>query len=92
MIDGLGRGAQPRMPSFASDAVAKPGIAPFTSAPAGKAVSGGSQIVRELAAKPPVDTARVEALRQAINAGNYKPDPDAIAAKMLSLQQGSRRA
>jgi flagellar biosynthesis anti-sigma factor FlgM len=41
-----------------------------------------------MAASPPVDTARVEALRLAIAAGTYKPDPEAIAAKMIALGTG----
>ena len=91
MIDGIGRGAPPRPTLVAGDAVAKTGIGRLTPAPTSKALPGGG-IVREMAARPPVDTARVDALRQAINSGNYRPDPNAIAAKMVSLEQGTRKA
>jgi negative regulator of flagellin synthesis FlgM len=40
---------------------------------------------REMAASPPVDSARVAALKAAINSGNYPINPDAIAAKMVEL-------
>jgi negative regulator of flagellin synthesis FlgM len=92
MIDGLGRGAPLRLPGAGADPAARTGAA-APSAPAGRAAgSGPGQIVRDMAAKPPVDSARVETLRLAIAAGTYKPDPDAIAARMIALEQGSRRA
>lgn len=46
--------------------------------------------VKTLAASPPVDVAHVAKLRSAINAGSYRVDPQAIAAKMLLLDRGSR--
>lgn len=33
---------------------------------------------------PPIDTDRVAALRAAIRAGSYKPDPAAIADRMIA--------
>ena len=44
-----------------------------------------------MAASPPVDSARVEALRLAIAAGSYTPDAEAIAGAMLRLEAGSGR-
>lgn len=42
---------------------------------------------RELSAAPAVDTARVEAVRQSLQDGSYKIDADAIASRMLELDQ-----
>jgi negative regulator of flagellin synthesis FlgM len=45
-----------------------------------------SRLVRDLAAAPPVDSAKVSALRAAIASGAYTVDADAIAAKMIALE------
>lgn len=52
------------------------------------AASAGAGLVADLAKAPPVDAARVAALKAAIDAGTYRIDPDAIAAAMLKLDQG----
>jgi flagellar biosynthesis anti-sigma factor FlgM len=44
--------------------------------------------VAELAKAPPVDGARVAALREAIAQGRYVIDPGAIADAMLRLEGG----
>lgn len=91
MIDGLGRAALQRLAVFGNDAPGRTvAAAPATSAPRAASSKAG-QLVREMAATPPVDSARVGALRQAIAAGNYKPDPQAIAGAMLRLEAGSGR-
>lgn len=54
------------------------------------ATSSLSRIARDLSASPPVDTARVLALRTAIAAGTYRADPDAIATKMLALESPAK--
>ncbi|GGE02256.1 hypothetical protein GCM10011529_05840 [Polymorphobacter glacialis] len=60
---------------------------------AGQAVGQAlGRIVKDLAASPPVDMARVDALRNAIATGAYKPDPDAIAGKMMALETLPRKA
>lgn len=41
----------------------------------------------QLAQLPDVDQARVEAIRQRIESGGYKPDPARIAQKLLRLEQ-----
>lgn len=46
-------------------------------------VSEGRDVVRRMAAEPPVDTQRVKDLRDAIAAGGYRIDPDRIADAML---------
>ena len=93
MIDGIGRSGPQRPPVTGSDSVAKPADlrnrmevrSPKAAVPA--QISG---IARDLAASPPVDAARVAALRSAIAGGTYKPDPDRIAAAMIRLEAGSR--
>lgn len=93
MIDGIGRSGPQRPPVTAGDGVAKPADlrsrmevrSPKAAVPA--QISG---IARDLAASPPVDAARVAALRSAIAGGTYKPDPDRIAAAMIRLETGSR--
>lgn|SRR5690606_30185849 len=48
--------------------------------------AAGLQVLqRELASAPAVDPARVQAVREALEAGTYKVDPDAIASRMLAL-------
>ena len=98
VIDGVGRPQGPRPIAANGDAttrsmvevarsteVARPadGVAP--AAP-DAAVSSLARIAKELAASPPVDTARVEALRLAIASGDYRPDPERIAAAMIALE------
>ncbi|KAB7648235.1 flagellar biosynthesis anti-sigma factor FlgM [Polymorphobacter fuscus] len=93
MIDGIGRGQLPRLLAQGMEATprgpmavepAATGPRPATKAPAGA-------VVRAMAASPPVDSARVEVLRNAIAAGTYKPDPAAIAARMIALESGGGR-
>jgi len=40
---------------------------------------------RELSAAPAIDTARVQAVREALENGSYQINPDAIAKRMLDL-------
>jgi negative regulator of flagellin synthesis FlgM len=91
MIDGLGRAGLQRLAVFTNDAPGRAAATtPAVSTPRVAAGKAG-QLVREMAVTPPVDSARVGALRQAIAAGSYKPDPQAIAAAMLRLESGSGR-
>lgn len=46
-----------------------------------------SGIAAEAAAQPPVDSARVAALRAQVQSGGYKIDPEAIADRMLTMKQ-----
>lgn len=91
VIDGVGRAQPPRPVAVAGEAVARaPAAARSGDAgavvPQEAAVSNLTRLARELAASPPVDGARVEALRLAIASGDYKPDPDRIAAAMIALE------
>ena len=91
MIDGIGRSGPQRLPVASGDGVARTtelrgGLAVKSpKAPATAQISG---VARDLAASPPVDAARVAALRAAIAGGAYKPDPERIAAAMIRLESG----
>ncbi|WCE03756.1 flagellar biosynthesis anti-sigma factor FlgM [Pseudoxanthomonas sp. JBR18] len=49
--------------------------------------SGLQTLQRELSTAPAVDSSRVEAVRQSLQDGSYKINPDAIASRMLELDQ-----
>lgn len=49
------------------------------------ALSGAAASVRDLAAAPPVNEAKVASLKAAIAAGTYTLDPQAVADKMIAL-------
>ncbi|WP_425249584.1 flagellar biosynthesis anti-sigma factor FlgM [Enterobacter hormaechei] len=44
-------------------------------------------IERELATAPAIDAQRVAAVRESLQNGTYKINPDAIASRMLELDQ-----
>lgn len=44
-------------------------------------------VQRELSAAPAIDQARVQAVRESLENGSYKINPDAIASRMLGLDQ-----
>lgn len=67
-----------------------PPVAAVEPVKTGAALSALATTVKTLAGAPPVDAARVASLRAAITAGRYSIDPQAIAAKMLFLDRGSR--
>lgn len=54
-------------------------------------VSEGRDAVRRMAAEPPVDSARVSDLREAIASGRYRVDPERIADAMLRSEPGLLR-
>ena len=58
----------------------------------GRSQGGGAltraALVKDMAASPPVDSARVAALQAEIAAGRYRIDADAIAGAMLALDRG----
>lgn len=47
--------------------------------------AGLQALQRQLATAPAVDVERVQAVREALASGNYRVDPEAIAARMLEL-------
>jgi flagellar biosynthesis anti-sigma factor FlgM len=102
MIDGIGRAQAPRAVAPASEAPAKASAADGAARPgnalpvadpsvaAAAALAAASPnltgLARELAAAPPVDSAKVAMLRDAIVRGDYRPDPGRIAAAMIALE------
>lgn len=49
--------------------------------------TGLQALQRELSAAPAIDTAKVEAVRQSLQDGSYRINADAIASRMLDLDQ-----
>jgi negative regulator of flagellin synthesis FlgM len=93
VIDSVGKAQPPRPASAVGEAMsrsARPlgeaGAVVAASAVQGPASSSLAQVAKNLAASPPVDTARVEQLRAAIISGDYRADPARIAEKMIALE------
>jgi negative regulator of flagellin synthesis FlgM len=104
MIDGFGRNQPPRLQSLPGTMSNRPTPAAGTlqtAAPAAARSAVGSQsggsavqlrdVARSMAAKPPVDAAKVAELRAAMISGRYRVDPEAIAARMIAFDRGSGR-
>jgi negative regulator of flagellin synthesis FlgM len=95
VIDGVGRAQAPRPVANVGETPGRT-AAVATNSRAGETAAGAAvqapatsnlaRIASELAASPPVDTARVDALRTAIASGAYRPDPAKIAEKMIALE------
>ena len=62
-----------------------PAAAPVARAAPPLGLSDTAVAARALAAEPPVDTSRVADLKARIADGSYRPDPQAIATKMIAL-------
>ncbi len=102
VIDGVNRYGGPlSVAADAADAAGRTGPAPRAgSAPAARAAampqapapSNLARIARDLAAAPPVDSAKVERLRAAIISGDYRPDPAKIAERMVALESAPSRS
>jgi negative regulator of flagellin synthesis FlgM len=99
MIDGIGRAGAPRPVAAAAEAILRGAGRAGEALPA--AASGAAQapatsnlarIAKDLAASPPVDTAKVETLRNAIASGAYRPDPAKIAERMMALEAPAPKA
>ncbi len=86
MVDPIG----PR-PVKPSDAVARVTRAAPTRPSTGNVPrevesSSARIIARDMAARPPVDATRVDALRRSIAEGSYRIDPAAIADRLLAAK------
>jgi negative regulator of flagellin synthesis FlgM len=93
MIEGVGR-MQPVTPalgeaqsSASAGAVRDTGAKPALAAPV--ADMSLARLAAEMAAAPPVDSAKVAMLRGEIAAGSYRADPMAIAGAMIDQSQGA---
>lgn len=91
MIDGIGRNQPPQFASAANGSLGGPanGPAALNSKRNSVQMPELSGVAREFATAPPVDTARVSALRLAIGNGSYAVDPEAVAARMIAFYRGS---
>jgi negative regulator of flagellin synthesis FlgM len=84
MIDGVGKGGTGRIDLSRQEKGAS--VSPLRSD--GARAPGGavkSAVLELVAAGPPVDIAKVEAVRVAIRDGRYPVDPARIARRMLDL-------
>ncbi len=91
MINGVGSVSPTRIGQVKDDKVA-------AAAPAGAATTSGTNaatpsLVAALAeAGPPINSEKIEAIRQAIASGQYPIDAKAIAAKMIALDLPGTKA
>jgi len=93
MIDPVhaGGAAVTLRPASASLATAAAVAAVAASSPVKPAsLSTLAAEIKRLAEAPPIDAARVVALRSALQSGHYAADPQAIASAMIELDRGSR--
>jgi len=73
-------------PSVSPAAPARPVEAAASLRLTGEATSLQT-LQRELSSAPAIDAGRVQAVREALQNGSYKINPDAIASRMLELDQ-----
>jgi negative regulator of flagellin synthesis FlgM len=83
MIDGVGNGGPGRIDLARADTSGK--VAPVANAGARRSGGVESAVFELVSAGPPVDTARVAAIRSAIAEGRYPLDAGRIAGQMLAL-------
>lgn len=83
MINGIGPTGTGRIDTARTSGAPKPGAAPVRTA--GETPDVSNPVADLAASGPPVDSARIEAIRTAIAEGRYTIDPKAIADKMIAL-------
>ena len=91
MIDGIGKSGPARIDLNrstvgASSQAARPGQVSGR----GEASGAGAAVADLAAAGPPVDSAKVAAIRAAILEGRYPVDPVKIAERMIAIDLPSR--
>jgi len=91
MIDGIGKSGPARIDLNRSTvgAASQAGRVGDSSARS-EAVGAGATVADIVAAGPPVDSAKVAAIRAAILEGRYPVDPVKIAERMLDIDLPSR--
>jgi negative regulator of flagellin synthesis FlgM len=82
MIDGLGGRLAPI--ALRPAATTGPVAATNKIRPAAPDLSALATAVREMASAPPVDTAKVDRVKNAIALGTYQVSPNAIAERMIA--------
>lgn len=84
MINGVGSASPTRIGQVKDDKLAA--AAPVAAVRAAGASASAPSLVEALAeAGPPINSEKIQAIRQAIAAGQYPIDPKAIAARMIAL-------
>ncbi len=73
-------------PGISGDAPARPVEAADSLRLTGEATNLQA-LERELSTAPAIDTQRVAAVRESLQNGSYRINPDAIASRMLELDQ-----
>lgn len=87
---GRGTAVSPRAPVDAPPAISVPeGTAANLPAPVRARQLEVRGLVRDMAASPPVDIGRVQALRAQISAGTFAVDPARVADAMLGSLRGA---
>lgn len=82
MIDGIGQRLAPiaARPAATTAPVAATAKIPKTD----RDLSALATAVRDMAAAPPVDSGKVDRVKNAIALGTYKIEPDAVAERMIA--------
>ncbi|WP_129794326.1 flagellar biosynthesis anti-sigma factor FlgM [Sphingosinicella sp. CPCC 101087] len=90
MIDGVGKSGPARIDLNRSAVGAAAPAAKTGHSPARGEAAGAGAAVADLAAGPPVDSAKVAAIRAAIAEGRYPVDPLKIAERMIEIDMPGR--
>ena len=86
MINGIGNAGRARLELVPGSVERSPSVEKRQSgSPSERAGGTASNLVAEMAAEAPVDSAKVAVIRAAIVEGRYPVDPQKIAASMLAL-------
>ena len=90
MINGVGSASPTRIGQVKDDKVTAP--APVSAVSRSSDGVATSLVAALAEAGPPINDAKIQAIRQAIAAGQYPLDAKAIAAKMIALDLPKARA
>lgn len=91
MINGVGSASPTRIGQVKDDKVTAPAaVSPVPTS--GGAITTPSLVAALAEAGPPINAEKIEAIRQAIAAGQYPIDAKAVAARMIALDLPKARA
>ncbi|MFN3944662.1 MAG: flagellar biosynthesis anti-sigma factor FlgM [Allosphingosinicella sp.] len=92
MIDGVGKSAATGRVEISRASVERnaPVARTGDAVEGGKARGPSSAVADLVSSGPPVDAAKVAAIKAAIASGNYPVDPDKIAERMIALDLPDR--
>ena len=83
---GVASTGQPASPPGAADPEQPSSSGAVDSADVARAEALLATITQAAAAVPPIDPARVEALKQAVNSGIYEANPQQIAERIIEIE------